>query len=453
MSKLVRLNEINDDSLLNELFNNEIIVFEDVQGSKIFVNWNGTQFTLKSKSLSSDPINLIDLAMQNYYNHAINYFNSLDSRVKGLLNKKWWFCFEYFPDSQPANIEYGHVPKNNLVLTSISKGNKFEYSIEELEEYARLFNTDVIPVIFKGKLNQKSVEAIKYFLNTSEDDLEYVFGEKSFAFFFYKILNPQLTNSFLMQDDFQKNLEKIIIRVANKDVSFELLNPLYKRISDSNSTDFVEIYSLILVNFLNFCQSVDLNKQKIKGRRRDEAYINLICKLFNLYLEEVKDDLLQFDFTVPEFFNKDKFRINKELILNSTTKKFIDESPKIEYVFKVILGSFNKKRKKPIGVFTPETLIIFNTFVDSINAFLDTYLKKSNEIELTRKKLLDFGDFFEIKYDVDSQDQVYPDIYNEFEKGSPEEKKKKGKLGKIEVEPPSEEKPTMPGETSKGENI
>jgi hypothetical protein len=447
----VRLNEINDDSLLNELFSQEIVVFEDVQGSKIFVNWNGKEFIIKPKSLSSEPINLIDLAMQNYYNHAINYFNSLDSRVKGLLNKKWWFCFEYFPDNQPANIQYDRVPKNHLVLTSISKNGRFEYSFDELDEYARLFNTDVIPVIFKGKLSEKSIEAIKYFLNTSEDDLEFVFGEKSFSFFFYKLLNPQLNNSFLMQDDFQKNIEKIIIRVSNKDISFEILNPLYKRISNSNSTDFVEIYSLILVNFLNFCQSIKLDEIKIKANRRDEAYINLICKLFNIYLSEVKEDLLQFDFAVPEFFDKDKFRINKELIQNKKTKSLIEESPKIEYIFKVILGSFNKKRKKTIGVFTEDTLVIFNTFVDRINSYLDKHLKKLSEIELTRKKLLDFGDFFEIKYDTDGDEQVYPDIYTEFEKGFPEEKnKKKSKGGKFEVEPPSEEKTTIPDETGKG---
>ena len=123
------------------------------------------------------------------------------------------------------------------------------------------------------KLNEKIIEAIKYFLNTSEDDLEYVFGEKTFSFFFYKLLNPQIQNSFLMNDDFQKNLEKLIIRVDGKDVSFEILNPLYKRISDTNSTDFVEIYTLILVNFLNFCQSVDLDQIKIKGSKRDESYI------------------------------------------------------------------------------------------------------------------------------------------------------------------------------------
>ena len=74
--------------LLNDLFNDEIIVLEDIQGSKIWVNWDGAHFNIKPKSVSNESINLIDLAMQNYYNPAINYFNSLDGRIKSLLNKK-----------------------------------------------------------------------------------------------------------------------------------------------------------------------------------------------------------------------------------------------------------------------------------------------------------------------------------------------------------------------------
>jgi hypothetical protein len=431
MSRLMKLNDIQDEKFLNDLFNNEIIVFEDIQGSKIYVNWDGKDFTIRVKSISNDPINLIDMAMQNYYNHAIYFFNSIDDRVKGLLNKSWHFGFEYFPDNQPANIEYSRIPKNNLVLTSICKNGKFNYTNDELEEYARLFDVDVIPVIFKGKLSEQKVEAIKYFLNTSEKDLEFVFGEKSFAYFFYKILNPQLQNSFLMDDDFQKNLEKLILKIEGQDSKFEILNPLYKRISDTNSTDFVEIYTLILVNFLNFCQSVDMKQLKIQGNKRDEIYIYLICKLYNSYLSDVKEDLLNFDFIVPEFFDKDKFRINVELIPNKMTKQFISENKKFEYIFKVILGSFNKKRKKPIGIFTENTIRIFNLFVQEIQDKIDLYFNKKSEIELTRNGLLDFGDFFDIKYDVDSEEQVYPDIYTEIEKGK--EKDKKGLKGIKEI--------------------
>ncbi len=433
MSNLVKLNNNQDTELLNELFNNEIIVLEDIQGSKIWVSWNGKEFVIKPKSLSSEPINMIDLAMQNYYNPAINYFNNLDSRVKSLLNRKWSFCFEYFPDEQPANIQYNRVPKNKLVLTSINKSGKYEFILEELEEFARLFDVDVIPVVFKGKLTDKMIEAIKYFINTGEDDLEYIFGEKSFTFFFYKILNPMLQNSFLMEDEFQKNIEKLIIRSTSNDTSFELLNPLYKRLSENNDTEFVEIYTLILLNFLNFCQSVDLEQVKLKGDKKDEIYIYLICKLFNIYISEVKSDLLDFDFIVPEFFDKDKFKINTELINNKLTKEYIDESDKLEYIFKVILGSFNRRKKKPIGVFTENTVKLFNVFVDIIDNHINDYMGKMQEIELTRAGLLDFGDFFDIVFDKDGTGEVYPDVYSEFEKGTNNDKKKKGKDGKLSI--------------------
>ena len=436
MSKLITLNEVDDDEVLNELFNDEIIVFEDIQGSKIWVNWNGKEFTIKPKSITNDPINLIDLAMQNYYNPAINYFEGLDDRVKSLLNKKWWFCFEYFPDEQPANIEYNRTPKNKLVLTAINKARKFDFTIDEIAEYARLFDVDMLPVIYQGKLSENMIEAIKYFINTSEEDLEYVFGEKSFAFFFYKILNPSIEGSFLMDDEFQENVEKLIIKSKTKDISFQLLNPLYGRISENNDTDFVEIYTLILVNFLNFCQSINIDDVKLKGEKKDEIYIYLVSKLFNVYVNEVKQDLLDFDFIVPEFFDKDKFKINIELIDNKLTKDYIQESEKLEYIFKVILGSFNKRRKKPIGIFTENTVKLFNKFVDDVDDYINTYLNKLHEIELGRAGLLDFGDFFDIQYDTDGEGQVYPDVYSEFEKGSGDEKKKKkGKGGKFPIGP------------------
>jgi hypothetical protein len=147
-------------------------------------------------------------------------------------------------------------------------------------------------------------------------------------------------------------------------------------------------------------------------------------------MSEVKEDILNFEFTVPEFFDKDKFRINTELIPNKLTKQFISEDRKFEYIFKVILGSFNKKRKKPIGVFTDGTIIIFNGFVQKLQDKIDEFLNKKSEIELTRSGLLDFGDFFDIKYDKDADQNIYPDVYTELEKGKEKDKKKGFDKGK-----------------------
>jgi hypothetical protein len=368
--------------------------------------------------------------MQNYYNPAINYFETFDKRIKGLMPKKWWFCFEYFPDEMPANIEYQKTPKHNLVLTAISKSGKFDYTVDEIEEYSRLFDVDSLPVIFQGKLSDRMKEAITYFINTSEEDLEYVFGENSFAYFFYKLLNPNLTNSFLMEDNFQENLEKIMIRVSDDDITFQILNPLYQRVSNDNSTEFTEVYTLILVNFLTFCQSLNLEDIKLKGNRRDELYLYLICKLYNIYISDVREDLISFDFVIPEFFDKEKFKINVELIPNKLTKELIEDNSKLEYIFKVILGSLNKKKKKPIGVFTENTVILFNKFVDDIQTLLDNHLNKIREVQLKNKQLLNFGDFFDIEYDVDGAGESYPQVWDEIEASSNDKKKKgKGKGG------------------------
>jgi hypothetical protein len=150
-------------------------------------------------------------------------------------------------------------------------------------------------------------------------------------------------------------------------------------------------------------------------------------------VSEVKEDLLNFDFIVPEFFDKEKFKINVELINNKLTKEYIEEDSKLEYIFKVILGSLNKRKKKPLGIFTENTVKLFNGFVSEIDEYLEKYLNRMQEIELGRAGLLDFGDFFEIKYDTDAEGQVYPDVYNEFEKEEGESKKKKGKGGKMPI--------------------
>lgn len=427
MSKLIRLNSVENRKFVERLAKAEIIVYEDIQGHKIFLNYDGQDINIRSKSINSNNINMIDIAYQKVYNIALNYFLDLDDRVKRLMKKNHWYCFEYFYDNQPANIEYDKVPKNNLILTSIVKGKKFSYDINEIIEYANLFECDYLPVIFKGVLNSDQIDLINNFLNTSKSDLEFVFGEENFAFFFYKILNPNLNNSFLMEENFQENVEKIILRFVdnNEELSFEILNPMYIRLSKTNSTEHVEMYSLILLNFLEFSQIISLDDIKLKADSRDEAYLELICKLFNQYSERIVKDIDELEISIPEFFSKEKFKLNIAFIDNNITKKLLKKNFKLEYIFKIILSSFNKKRKKPIGIFNDMTIILFNQFVDSINNKLDSHMNFMREDELNNSKLLDFSDYFKINYNTDASGDVYPDIYTELEAELEDKKKKK----------------------------
>ena len=156
-------------------------------------------------------------------------------------------------------------------------------------------------------------------------------------------------------------------------------------------------------------------------------YIELMCNMFNKYMLNVKSDLMNFQFTIPEFFDKEKFKINKELISNKITRQHLESDSKIEYIFKILLGSFKKKKKKAIGIFEEKTVVVFNKYIDDISKYIDNCLKIEQQRTATKKGLVDFGEYFDIKYDTDGEGKVYPDIYKEFEKGKLNKKLKKNK--------------------------
>lgn len=429
MTQIVKLNQ-NTDNVVNLLQNKDLLIYEDIQGAQIFVKWTGQKFIFKPKSINNSELNFVDLAIQKFYNQVFNHMYTLPDYITNLLSPSWWFCFEYFPDLQPAHIEYKRLPKHNLILTCIVKGTKYKYNHSEIIEYSKLFDVDPLPVIFRGKLNEKQLELINLFLHTSEKDLDFVFGENNFAYFIYKILNPNINNSFLM-DEFNDNLEKIIIRInGNDETSFEIFNPSYEKMELDNKTEYLENYSIILLNFLEYLQIVDFNNVKLKDITKDELYIEFISAIFNDYIENIKKDIDSWNISIPEFFTEDKFRINTFMLKNKNTVDLLKSNNKIEYIFKLILSSFNKKKKKPFGIFNEKTIELFNSEVDKISNKLESVLKINREFMLRNNDLLNFKDYFNVNFNTDSENQIYPDVSQLMDKipSSGDKKKKKGEM-------------------------
>ena len=56
--------------VIDILRDKELLIYEDVQGSKIYVKWTGKKFLIKPKSVNMEPLNFIDLTVQMFYNDA-----------------------------------------------------------------------------------------------------------------------------------------------------------------------------------------------------------------------------------------------------------------------------------------------------------------------------------------------------------------------------------------------
>ena len=417
MSNLVTLNSLNIANFVSVLRDSVITVYENVQGSKLYFNCDGREIHVKARSLNTEPLNQVDYAMQKYFQPVFDYLDALDSRVKKLLPKDWWFCVEYFFDTKPCHVTYDYTPTNGLMLTGIFKrGENITTSVAEIEEYADLLGIDFRPSIFRGKLSDKQIEIITYFLSTAPGDLELIFDEENFASFFYKILNPQLKNSVLMKDgQFQDNLDKLIIQAEGEDVmAFSLLNPLYTKFQNDKAVHS-DVYSILLMDFLEFTQLNDWSKVPVSANEQGGMYLQIMGELFNRYCKERQQKVIKFEFNVPPFFQEDKYKINIEMVEDALTKYYLNKSEKLEYLFKIVLTAFRTYRKKGIGVLNDKSVSILNQTIDQINALIDKKMKVSRDLSLKADNLLDFDNFFNITYPKDADDKVYPDLYKELE--------------------------------------
>ena len=383
-----------ESQYLEALLKEKIIIYEDLQGSKLFVNFNSFRWRFKTKSISAPDMTLVDLAVQKYYNLAVNYFYSRPEHVKTLMDPDYWFCFEYFYDNIPAHIEYNKIPLNNLVLTHIIKDNmkKWTQVPEELSQWAELFNVDYLPILFNGNLKEEQIDVIKQFVSTSKEDLELCFGEINFAEFVYKTLSPNKNASFLMNDtEYNKNLEKVIIRFTDsaklKPISIEFLNPFYTRKEPDNNTNYTKVYSLILFNFTLFMQTLNFDEIKPVGKNKDELYIDFMSKSFAQYFYKSNNKSTDWDFDLPVFYTKDKFRLNATLVKDDVTRSIVNQNPKYEYVFKVVLNSYNRPLRKPIGIMDETMIETFNMTMMKIYAYLDKLLNVIDIKDLVNQKL------------------------------------------------------------------
>jgi hypothetical protein len=362
------------EGLIEDLVDKKILVYEDIQGTKIFVRWDGIRWRFKARSLKSPDLNHYDIMIQNYWAPLVNYFQNLPVEIRSLIHTNYWYCFEYFYDTQPAHIQYDQKPKNGLVLTWIVKlGKIWSQNVSELWEFSQLLKTDMLPVIFFGKLSKDQLDLLKTYVKTSPDDLKYCFDEISFAKFFYKILDKDSENSFgMVSGRWNGNLEKLIIRNVDSfsQFSLELLNPLYKE-TKRDATHYLTMHSMIIMNFLEFYHLQDLSKYKLKPGTLEENYCELISNLFLDYLEKYTQNSTNWVFTLPPFYSEQKFRLNLEKIQSEDLKKAIAVDTKKEYCFKIILNSFYKKINKPYGVFNDETKETHNAVVLNIWKFLE----------------------------------------------------------------------------------
>ena len=391
------------EDFLKELFNSEVTINEKMDGSCFSFEKTPSGKFLFFKRDQSSPITLVDRTLMKYYEKPIRYVESLPPYVISKIPVGWRFGTEYFSSSKPQEIEYDELPKNNLILSYIHKrdqnGNIVEtiHDKEKLDLWAEVLGISKPPIVFQGKLSEDQKQSILEFVNTPLSDLVEEFQTKSFVRFILSILNPEMEKSTL-NSDLDKPIEGLVFRFGNEEkdpVVAKMVDPVFSEIARSKEPigghkKSNDILAIVVLDVMNFILSKGLKSFSIEGETDDERYVSFISDVFVKFMNEYSDRYQGMDLNEPEHLKKEEFGLNSEMLKSRAARKWVQEDDSFESLFKLILNSFRKIRKKPGSIVTPDMLGQFNILVKDIEKYVRTPEKAITESEIEFTDFLSF---------------------------------------------------------------
>lgn len=402
---------------LDKLFDGYVTINEKLDASAFSIEKDPVSKEIGFyKRNANEAISLVDRTLMRYYEKPIAHFTSLTNDIMEKLPSGWRFGFEYFVNEQPQEISYDRAPKNGLVLSYIHVKNGAGKTLRtiqekvELDAWADLLQVERSPILFQGQLNNDQKISILEFLDTPGEELSAKYKTDSFVKFIVSVLNPKIKKT-LLNENLTKPIEGIVFRFGTDDndvVLAKIMDPIFEemakqKVHDKEANKMNDIFYMTIIDLANFIEGLNFKKFTPRGKTFEERYINFICQAFNELIAQKGDDYLDVDFNEPSFMKKEEFDLNTDFIKDQTTLSNILKNDSFKKLFKIMLSSFRKRKKKPVGVFTQEVIKQFNGTINKIQEHLAHGLRES--------EVPTFGQFLdirgrEVEEDVDEEDTL-----------------------------------------------
>jgi hypothetical protein len=344
------------NDFIADLFSKQLIVSEKPDGSVFSAQQREDGGMDYFKRDDRQPITKLDRTIMSLYEPPIEY---IDKKTKGKkIPTNLRFGFEYFQNTKPVAISYDRLPKNGLVLTHMKeldekgKVKKFIDDPKTLNKWAKYFGVEEPFIIFDGKLNQMQIEQLQEFLATPFGDLVEKFKTSSFTKFIVSILNPKLKKTAL-NNTLEKPIEGLVFKFNDGEYLAKVVDPMFtqmardKALSRANPKETNDEFGLVLYSFISWVEENNVFKDFIAdGKNEDEKYLDLMTRVAKRFIDENKVFLKGLNIKKPEFAKAPEFALNTKMIRSKEVVDFIKKHREHEEIFKIILSSFRKEKKR-----------------------------------------------------------------------------------------------------------
>jgi hypothetical protein len=378
LNTLQQLVKDRTEEFISELFSSYVIVTEKIDAARISFQVKDGMLSIWRKD-ERYPISIVDRTLMQYYEKAIDHITSVIDYA--VLPENYRFGCYYFSSLTPNKTQYKRMPKNNIVLTDVrvigQDGEKIKDNGESIRKWATELRVEPAPIIFEGYLTDKQKVKILDYIKLTPKELHDRYGTQTFSEFLIRTLNPNINSSFLQEEGVFRP-DSIIFRFKTKDGGAyvaKTLDPLIAGNAEMNeeipeSRVPSDLYSIALMDVYSFILERGLN-YKLRERTPEFRYLELICLLFNDFIEANMDRYRGVDFSVPNFLKSKEFELNRRFIENEKTLELMTLDRSYEQLFKIILAGLRKKRRRTYGLLTQSMINQINLLIDEIRDLVE----------------------------------------------------------------------------------
>lgn len=367
----------------NSLLKQRCLVTEKIQASSFHVRNTDKGYDYY-KSGSRTPMNKVDRTIVRYYENAIDYFKSIPQDVREDMPKDWKFGFDYMTEKRTVDIQYDTLPKNNLILTHIqvlsptdpTQIKKVIRDPKILEKWANILEVQSPPIVFDGVLDSNQKDQLVELLEMTDQAFSKVFETNSFTRKLYNIFNRML-NKTALNEGLDGEIDSLIVSfIDNTNIkNFKLGR--FDRVEEKDR-EASDMYQITILDLVEYMTQFNMDEVKLVEEDTDLRYIELVSEIFNQYMSKNAVKYIGAEFDSAGFSSKKGFELNKDFIKNEGTIKLI-QNDDLSELFKIMLGSFRKKRTKETKIINADLMSQMNEIVEKIEA---SVLAKKNESEI-----------------------------------------------------------------------
>jgi len=327
-------------------------------------------------------ITAIERTLNQLFETPINYISNLPKETIEKIPTGYRYGFRYFHSNQPINIKYDRVPLNNLVLTDIknTKTSKLVDDVSILNGMSDMLLVEKPPIIWYGKLDDAQKTRLLEYLRAPEDQLNKRFETTSFTQYIISILNPGMKNR-LLSNGISSPIDSIVFKFIGKEKneSFyaKAIDPVISNINRTNDEEREpkDMFGIILNDIVEFVKINGLQKYSIPEGNSDERFINLMCSIYNDFIKKNGYRFEGIELDPLSFANSPEFDLNAGFIPNEKTRELIKSSTINKNIFKILVSSFSKPKKKPTGLMTQLLIDDLKELVDNVKKKVDPTIK------------------------------------------------------------------------------